>query len=188
MVALPTLGGRYSRASDINDKGVAVGNAELSTGPQVHAVAWTNHRRTGWGIEDLGTLPGFVNSSANSINKHGVIVGWSYDATFTTSSAFMVDDDTMTALPGLGGLRSAATGINAKGQIVGWSEVLGTNARHAVLWDGCELIDLNTVLAPGSGWVLSNAAAINEHGDIIGTGTDPDGNVRGYILKLKHGK
>lgn len=56
-----------------------------------------------------------------------------------------------------------AEGINNSLEIVGYPAFL-------VYTDGT-LYGLNTLIPPGSGWVLSNAVAINDLGQIIGSGT-----------------
>jgi hypothetical protein len=49
-----------------------------------------------------------------------------------------------------------------------------------LLHDG-QFIDLNTVLPAGSGWDLGAAFDINDHGQIVGTGTH-DGAPRGFLM------
>ena len=63
----------------------------------------------------------------------------------------------MTNLGTLGGTYSAAVGINSHGEIAGGS---GTAAgtSHAFLWERGQMIDLGP----------SGAAAINDHGDVVG--------------------
>ena len=69
------------------------------------------------------------------------------------------------------GNASSARSVNNKGQIVGTSgvgccELYG----HAVLWDRDGTIhDLNDLIGPGSGWLLSEAFDINSDGQIVGT-------------------
>jgi hypothetical protein len=43
-------------------------------------------------------------------------------------------------------------------------------------------IDLNTLIDPSSGWKLTYAESINNNGWIVGTGTNPDGYSRAYLL------
>src|SRR5688572_19690648 len=62
MVALPTLGGRYSRANSISDKSEIVGSSELATSADVHAVMWQPGKKGTWLLQDLGTLPGYTSS------------------------------------------------------------------------------------------------------------------------------
>ena len=190
MVAIPTLGGRYSRANHLSDKGEIVGVAEVANSANVHAVQWERKKKDTWRITDLGTLPGFPSSAANAVSNAGWIVGWSFNSTFSQASAFLhkggIWQGAMIPLPGLGGNVSLASGINKHHLIVGMSSTpLGD--RHAVKWDPYgNITDLNVYLPAGSGWVLTNAASINKHGDIIGSAVDPSGNTRAFILQ-KHG-
>jgi hypothetical protein len=65
--------------------------------------------------------------------------------------------------------------INSSGQL------------RACLFDptgGGNNIDLNTLIPPDSGWTLKYADSINNHGWIVGTGTNPDGFDRAYLLKI----
>jgi len=184
-ISLPTLGGQHSRANDINEKREIAGVADLSTGPELHAVVWSRVHGD-WTIQDLGTLPGHDNSSAASLNKHGVVVGWSFTSGFASAQAFIYSHGAMEALSSLGGARTSASGINKHGVVVGWSEVFGTNTRHAVMWQDGDIVDLNSFLPPSAaGWVLNSAAGVSDKGDIVGTGTDPLGRVRAFILKKK---
>jgi hypothetical protein len=43
--------------------------------------------------------------------------------------------------------------------------------------------DLNDLLPPNSGWVLTEANGINDAGQIIGTGIGPDGQQRGFLME-----
>ncbi len=61
-----------------------------------------------------------------------------------------------------------AAAINDAGLIVGRSGAEGSST--AVEWNAGKVIDLNTMLAPGSGWVLEEAFAVNASGEILGVG------------------
>jgi len=43
-------------------------------------------------------------------------------------------------------------------------------------------IDLNTLIDPGLGWILTGAYSINDNGWIVGWGYNPDGYARAYLL------
>ena len=43
--------------------------------------------------------------------------------------------------------------------------------RHAVLWKDGRMVDLNSLIDPSSGWVLSEANGINDLGQIVGGGS-----------------
>ena len=71
----------------------------------------------------------------------------------------------------LGGSYSSAYGINNASQIVGSSTTAGDTASHAFLYQNGAIYDLNTLIPAGTGWVLESASAINDFGQIAGTGT-----------------
>jgi probable HAF family extracellular repeat protein len=69
---------------------------------------------------------------------------------------------------------SYTSSINSKGQIVGVSEHECANfVQHAFLWEHGEMVDLNTLIPPNSNLQLAAAIAINDRGEITGTGVPP---------------
>jgi probable HAF family extracellular repeat protein len=76
----------------------------------------------------------------------------------------------------LGGGESLGYGINAGGQVTGTIITAGDFAYRAFLWDGMSMLDLNDLIAPGSGWTLEQGLAINDAGQITGFGTIGDEN------------
>jgi len=44
------------------------------------------------------------------------------------------------------------------------------------------MVDLNTLLPPATGWLLTDAYSIDNQGAIVGVGTRPDGQARAYLL------
>jgi probable HAF family extracellular repeat protein len=57
--------------------------------------------------------------------------------------------------------------------VVGVSNLQGDNLAHAFLYQDGGMTDLNGLIPAGSGWVLSEALAINETGEIVGDGVGP---------------
>jgi hypothetical protein len=47
------------------------------------------------------------------------------------------------------------------------------------------MIDLNSLIAPGSGWVLESATAVNDSGQIAGNGII-DGQEHAFLLTPEH--
>jgi len=118
-------------------------------------------------------------SLANAINDSGAIVG----SALSPDHAFL-----WTAANGLqflqdNGGTSNATGINSSGLIVGTAAPAGAAAGSgfAAIWQGGSLINLNTLLPASSGWVLQEAVAINDAGQITGTGTY-NGQTTAFLL------
>jgi probable HAF family extracellular repeat protein len=129
---------------------------------------------------DLGTLGG-IASYGYGINESGQVTGYSYlpsgnrHAIRTTATGFISDPSTdLGVLPGQ--MDSVGYGINALGEVVGQSPATG-NAAHAFLYT-TQMWDLNSLIEPGTGWVLSRAFGINDNGWITGVSATN----RGYLL------
>lgn len=159
--------GRYfnDQANAINSKGDVVGYSQLD--PDVYysivrAAAWqSGNPQT---PQDLGTIPGI-----------DPIFGASANITDNNSSAW---------------------GINSKGDIVGISAAnlnavaIGGNGGRAFLYiptpapgTGGTMYDLLSLLAAGTNWRRLEAAwAINDNGQILGVGFDPNQQEHGFLL------
>jgi probable HAF family extracellular repeat protein len=172
---LGALGGRAgqlqrnSRATDINEAGVIVGDSELPGVDGVHAVRWDTPKR----IVDLGTLPGADISSAQAINLSGTVVGYS-ETTGVSRLAVAWSAGGIRAL-GLpnGHVGSEAWDVNDHDIVVGQSAASGVD-RHAVVWFGLDaapallddLVDGGCIDAAGQPHRLTRAYAINNSGAI----------------------
>ena len=146
---------------------------------------------------DVTYLPIPYGGRATAINNQGMIVG----ATGTNSrldeyeQAYLYNG-TVKLLGTLhGGLTSSAADINEANQVVGTSwlvtrptSLVEPEKHHAFLWQNDEMTDLNDdPTVSGSGWILTAATAINNEGDIVGTGLydgDGDGQLEphGFLL------
>jgi probable HAF family extracellular repeat protein len=81
----------------------------------------------------------------------------------------------------LGGTVSYAQGINNSGQVVGYDQNNG--ADSAFLYSGGVMQDLHNLLAPGfTNWYISTANAINDSGQIVGTGGTVSGQTHAVLL------
>jgi probable HAF family extracellular repeat protein len=166
MTDLGTLpGDSSSYATGINASGQVVGYSGTAGGAQ-HAFLYSNGMMT-----DLGTLGG-GSSWATGINNGGEVAGYSTIAgtgQFPVVHAFLDSGGVMTDLGALGVGSSYASGVNANGQVVGYS-TMANGAYHAFLYSNGVMIDLDSLFPASSERILRQANAINDYGQIAGSG------------------
>jgi probable HAF family extracellular repeat protein len=171
--------GTTSSASGINEAGQVVGDfitSEVGEGG-FHVFLYSNS--TG-AMQDLGNLGGFFGFSTD-INDAGQVVGFA-DTLGIDIRAFLYSNGAMKNLGTLpGGTTSSASGLNEAGQVVGTADN-SAGVDRAFLYSNGAMQDLNTLLPVGSGWVLHEAYAINNAGEIIGSGRHNDAT-RTFLLK-----
>lgn len=63
-----------------------------------------------------------------------------------------------------------AVSINNFGEVVGGGVRIGSPDAHSFIWKNGVMSDLNDLVVPNSGWVFFGANAINDSGQIAGTG------------------
>jgi probable HAF family extracellular repeat protein len=129
-------------------------------------------------MTDLGDL-GAGYAIAEGINDLGDAVGYSYDPAWTLC-ATMWRDGTIVNL-GLpdGAYRSMAFNINDSRQVVATASYSGGD--QPFFWEDGVWTNINDFLPAGSPWVLVNAWAINDAGQIAGYGYY-GGEVHAFLL------
>ena len=164
-----------SDAKAVNGKGQVTGEISQGTGFS-HAFLYSAGRMT-----DLGTLPGFRDSVGNALNDDGTVAGVATKpdpADHSAHPALVVHAFITKAGPGAvvlqdlrpqGNALYLSSGINAAGQVVGAVITLRDQSR-AFVSQGDRVTFLDETVA-GSGWALQEADAINDRGDIVGSGT-----------------
>jgi probable HAF family extracellular repeat protein len=174
MTDLGTLpGGLGSTAYAINDKGMIGGSSFEGpfTVPEYpfHAVTFGGGTAHPIGAPDIG------DSALYGLNDDGLAVGGIPTSTLTHGShAFLYDHGTITDLGILDPTQddSIARDINNLRQIVGTAAVTidpDHYGYHGFLWTGAGLVDLNTLIDPKSGWVITSANGINDAQQIAAT-------------------
>jgi probable HAF family extracellular repeat protein len=182
------FGGNVDLASDVAANApVAVGTSMRSTTGHRHAFLYIDGRP----LRDLGTLGG-DNSFGRAVSVgtwpdpsestiYAVGDSETVPGSFYTTDAFLYHAGTMTNIGGLPGCtQNYAYGVNRAGDVVGYSWCSGYS--RAFLYRGGVMIDLNTLIGPGTGWEqLQMAHDINERGQIAGYGIYL-GQGRGFIM------
>lgn len=178
----------FSSAIAINDAGDVVGSSNITTVYPDQFVTHAFLSVPGSALQDLGTLgpvePSTASSYAYGINRSGQIAGTSQFSNNTAANphAFLTTAaGPMQDLGTLGGSYSTAEAINNAGQVTGEASTAGDTAFDAFLYTGGTMVDLNSVLPPGSPWVLLSASGINDRGQIVGQGK-MNGEYLGYRL------
>jgi probable HAF family extracellular repeat protein len=156
----PIPGGTAAKAAAVNASGLVVGQSQTTTSISVqHAAEW----RDGV-VRDLGVLPGGHFSAAVKVNAGGTAVGFSDNGHADQATAWIDGAITNLNFPGSS---TQAEGIDDAGTIVGLSGTTTDNER-AIRYQNGTSVDLNTLVAPGSGYTLAIANDVNENGQIAG--------------------
>jgi probable HAF family extracellular repeat protein len=165
----------YAQAFAINDAGVLTGTYFNEADVTLRAFRWSSDSAAVM----LPSLGG-ATSEGNGINDDGDVVG----------DSLRVADEIAVLWPAGGGLvelgtfggpASSARDINNHRQIVGYALDADLHPHAFISQAGGTLVDLNTLLPAGSGWVLLSANAINDAGQIAGEGLF-NGEPRAFLL------
>lgn len=176
-----TLGGTCTLVTGLNNYGTAVG-ISFNDEQIERGFVWQSGT-----IQDLGASLGGDFTGSEGINDHGTIAGWAFLAgNASYHAALWQQVGNITDLGVVAGDDcSFASSINAKTQIVGTSLGNGCtfdeNSR-GFLWESGSLYDLNALIPPGGSLHLLLALAINDRGEIAGSGLDLNGNRHAFLL------
>lgn len=185
---LSAFEGMQAMPQDINDKGQIIIHRRTST--YVRSFVLYKGQQTEL-IAD-----GFRYNFALRINNKGEIIGVILKNDTSSEKAVLWRDGKtilLGSLRGKGGWLRAYD-INNKGQVVGNSEIkelrpynqydtepMFPYVNHPFIWENGRMQDLNKLIPRNSGWTLDNANAINDKGQIVGSGVH-DGQNRAYLL------
>ncbi len=150
-------------ATGINDAGEIVGFEILPKGAGGRAVRFYQNGPAQ--VLPVGATG--ASTSAQAINVYGDVIG------NAGSQAYLYKNNRVTYLPrppGETAGNAVAYAINASDEIVG--DIVTATGSTAFLYVNGKSYDLNSLLAPKSGWTITHAAGINDAGQIIGNGND----------------
>jgi len=177
------LGG-YSVAFAINDEGIVVGLASAQFNGT--ATAFIRSQGVARTIFQAGT-----ESDARGVNNHGQVVGEFLTADGTSFHGFLYSGGAVTDIGSAESPQTTAFAINDQQQVVGTTFVPYQTTcpdgpcvqykEHAFFYQGGTLADLNSFIPSGSGWELSWAFGINNHGQIVGFG-QVNNRFRAFLL------
>jgi probable HAF family extracellular repeat protein len=170
-----------SIAYGINNNGVVVGRDETGGSRALGFV---------WQAGAFTHLPMGGNSNADqgnpqAINDAGIIAGDVRHGFYDHKAAYWTADRQVVVvgdLPG-GSINGYFNDINNHNVAAGYSQSDGNQQYAAFVWDAQSgLQRLNDMLHPESqGWDLRIAYALNDRGQIVGWGRDPNGRTAGWI-------
>jgi probable HAF family extracellular repeat protein len=128
--------------------------------------------------------------SAFAISDNGVIVGAVYLSSGAPGHAARFSNGAWTDLGAIpGAVSSTAKAINNTGQIVGTAVFAQTQyhppkpgKRVPFISTSGGLVDLNTLIPPGTGFILTDAVGINDSGQILCDANNASGNEHAVLL------
>jgi probable HAF family extracellular repeat protein len=178
MIDLGTLGGTFGYPDMINSRGQIVGQSNLAGDQGWHPYLWENGV-----LKDLGTLGG-SQGEARWINDAGEAAGYATFPGEQVGHATLWNEGKIIDLGATADFPcSYANGINSRGQVLGALQHCPNNApREAFLWENGDLVNLNTLIPPGSEIVLIGANNANDRGEIVAAGTLQNGDSRAVLL------
>ena len=163
MTNLGTLGGSFSVASAVNDRGsVIVGSSNTVADAFQHAFVWTE--RTG--MIDIGTLGrGFSGSYATGVNNNALVIGFSWKTIedFATNGFAWSRAGRMVNLGTFGG-DTYPNAVNNYGMVVGTSYTYGNAGSRPFAWTRASgMVDLGSL-----GGRFGEAIAVSDSGVVVG--------------------
>lgn len=174
----------YSKAYALNDADFVVGESLVGTVADAWAKPFTfDGASPGAQMTAIAGAGGtYISGSAWDVNAAGHVTGWMSSNDDTWGNSFVFDGTTIALLPHLTGKwYTIPTGINASDAVVGYGFgewvwypccgylYVGTILR-AFVNSGGATQDLNGLVDGLSGWTLTQANAINDAGQIVGSG------------------
>ncbi len=136
-------------------------------------------------ITDIGTLGGAL-CQPTAISDSGYVVGFAETPTSGYAFLYSLHTGVLTNLgnPASMAWGSVATGVNDQGQVVGGYNLDASGAQSVpfIYTQAGGMQNLNNLIDPSSGWTIYDAAGINDAGEIVGSGVNPQGRLDACLL------
>jgi probable HAF family extracellular repeat protein len=161
LIDIGNLGGKSTRALQVNDQGQIIGASETPFGI-ASAFFWSAET----GMVDLG------GSKALALNEHGQVVAWA------SSYAFFWDSATDTFLR-IGELNAKAEpfDMNNRGEVVGYAHIGNSSQPRAFYWNPKDgMTEIQFQGAPA----FSCAFRINDTGEVLAVTRDSENQERTF--------
>ena len=178
MTDLGTLGGTFGYPNWLNSRGQVIGTSNLAGDVNHHSFIWDRGS-----LIDLGTLGGsdsegfWISDAGEAVGRADVTGSQSHHA-FLWKNGLMIDLGALSGFP-----YSTALAVNSKEEVLGETGICGVGGGPPFLSEhGQPMVDLTTLVLPGSDLTLIDAVTINERGEIGGMGTLPNGDVHAVLL------
>jgi probable HAF family extracellular repeat protein len=174
----------YGLPAGLHDLFMGYPNAISDTGT---VAGYSSSEAVLWSNGGITTLPSLSGGSAGAldVNAAGTGAGWSAlpdGSQHAVRWQNLVPED----LGVLAGYETSyAQAINASGDVVGYTEFVADGRAYdrAILWTGGDIVDLSTLLvADDAAWALRKAVAINDHGQILCTARNDQGQYGALLL------
>jgi uncharacterized membrane protein len=165
MIDLGGFGGNVGIPSALNNRGHLIGFSNLAGDKTSDPFLWDGKE-----LIDLAKQSGGTFQVANGINDAGTIIGGglfpsgAFDAALWRNGA--VTDLGVLA----GDCASIAVAINSAGQVAGNSFSCNSPTARSFIWEDGSMADSSALLTRESDFQLSGVDAINDRGEIAGTG------------------
>jgi len=127
-------------------------------------------------MQNLGTLGG-TNGFAQCANSRGQVIGQSNLSGDSTFHPFFWDKGVLTDLGTFGGNNGTTNWMNEAGDVVGKADLSGSQTHDGFLWRHGVMTDLGTM----QGDPCSNATAINEERQVVGSSSDCVNPLRAFL-------
>lgn len=134
-------------------------------------------------INDVGQVAGWSCTTNVLVPKHAILVTSSNGQWKIPAGSPDPSNSLMRDLGVLGGPTNSswARSINNRSWVVGCAD-MPTGTNQAFLWRNGVMLNLNDLIDPASGWVLTDARGINDHNEIVGIGL-LNGQSRAFLLR-----